>query len=201
MSALIYKDWCVMWKQMRFFFVFILILSAIPSAFNQVFAVVYAAMLPYTSMAYDERSHWNQLAAMMPFSPADIVVSKYALGWIFVGGAAVISALIQFVLSLVIRSTSLSLAVLFLSVCSALCILAITLPLMFRFGVEKGRLVMFLIIFFVCGAAGALSSVVENPRISSILNGPILLFLPVLAVVLTLVSIPLSLWLQRRQEP
>ena len=39
----------------------------------------------------------------------------------------------------------------------AVCILDITLPMMFRFGVEKARLAMLLIIFLVCAGAGAVS--------------------------------------------
>ena len=46
-----------------------------------------------------------------------------------------------------------SIPVILLSVCVAVCILDITLPMMFRFGVEEGRLAMFLIIFLVCASA------------------------------------------------
>ena len=56
MQALILKDFYVMWKQTRIFLLVILVFSAIPGSFNAVFAVIYSAMLPYTAMAYDERS-------------------------------------------------------------------------------------------------------------------------------------------------
>ena len=36
------------------------------------FAFVYSAMLPITAMAYDERSKWDKLAAMMPYSKRSI---------------------------------------------------------------------------------------------------------------------------------
>ena len=65
MSALILKDFYVLWKQMRLFLLLLLVFSAIPGSFNSTFVVVYAAMLPYTAMAYDERSKWNQMAAML----------------------------------------------------------------------------------------------------------------------------------------
>ena len=57
MKALIQKDFYVIWKQMRIFVVIILLLSIMNSAFNIVFLVVWCSMLPYTAMAYDERSH------------------------------------------------------------------------------------------------------------------------------------------------
>ena len=45
MKALILKDIYVIWRQMKYFLVMILIFSALPSGFNNAFAVVYAAML------------------------------------------------------------------------------------------------------------------------------------------------------------
>ena len=75
--------------------------------------------------------------------------------------------------------------------------LAITLPLIFRFGVERGRLIMFLIIFLVCGSAGALSGFAES--FSGALPAPVWLIVPV-SLVLTAVSIPLSLrWYAHRR--
>ena len=76
MKALLLKDTYVIWKQMKIFLIIVLVFSAIPSSFNSAFAVIYAAMMPYTAMAYDERSTWDQMAAMMPYSPRDIVLDK-----------------------------------------------------------------------------------------------------------------------------
>ena len=193
MKALILKDTYVIWRQMKYFLVMILLFSALPSGFNNAFAVIYAAMMPYTALAYDERSKWDQMAAMMPYSARDVVLGKYVFGWLCIGGAAVLSALLQAVLSLAVNRTFLP-GVMALSVLGALCILAITLPLMFRFGVEKGRLAMFLIIFLVCGAAGAIANIAESVEqgTSFAFQGSVLVILLIAAVVLTAVSIPLS---------
>ena len=193
MKALILKDTYVIFRQMKYFLVMILLFSALPSGFNNAFAVIYAAMLPYTALAYDERSKWEQMAAVMPYSTRDIVLGKYVFGWLCIGGAAVLSALLQAVLSLAVNRAFLP-GVVALSVLGALCILAITLPLMFRFGVEKGRLAMFLIIFLVCGAAGAIANIAESVEqgTSFAFQGSVLVILLIAAVVLTAVSIPLS---------
>ena len=82
MKALILKDTYVIWRQMKYFLVMLLLFCALPNGFNNAFAVVYAAMLPYTALAYDERSKWDQLAAMMPYSTRDIVLGKYVFGWL-----------------------------------------------------------------------------------------------------------------------
>ena len=193
MKALILKDTYVIWRQMKYFLVMILIFSALPNGFNNAFAVVYASMLPYTALAYDERSKWDQMAAMMPYSTRDVVLGKYAFGWLCIGGAAVLSGLLQMALSLVVDRVFLP-GVMVLSVLGALCILAITLPVMFRFGVEKGRLAMFLIIFLVCGTAGAIASItVSGDGGAFAFQGPILVVMSIAALVLTAVSVPLSM--------
>ena len=194
MKALIIKDSYVIWRQMKYFLVMILLFSALPNGFNNAFAVVYASMLPYTALAYDERSKWDQLAAMMPYSPRDMVLGKYVFGWLCSGAAAVLSGLFQMVLSLVIDRAFLP-GVMAMSALGAVCILAIILPLMFRLGVEKGRLAMFLTIFLVCGAAGAIAQIAENMSSGTpfAFQGPVLAVLLVAALVLTAVSVPLSI--------
>ena len=192
MKALIIKDTYVIWRQMKYFLILILIFSALPSGFNNAFAVIYTSMLPYTALAYDERSKWDQLAAMMPYSTRDAVLSKYVFGWLCIGGAAVLSGLLQMALSLVVDRVFLP-GVMVLSVLGAVCILAISLPLMFRMGVEKGRLAMFLVIFLVCGAAGAIAHIAESVGSGTVFafQGPVLGVTLLAALVLTAVSVPL----------
>lgn len=194
MKALIIKDTYVIWRQMKYFLILILIFSALPSGFNNAFAVIYTSMLPYTALAYDERSKWDQLAAMMPYSTRDAVLSKYVFGWLCIGGAAVLSGLLQMALSLVVDRVFLP-GVMVLSVLGAVCILAISLPLMFRMGVEKGRLAMFLVIFLVCGAAGAIAHIAESVGSGTVFafQGPVLGVTLLAALVLTAVSVPLSM--------
>ena len=194
MKALIIKDTYVIWRQMKYFLILILIFSALPSGFNNAFAVIYTSMLPYTALAYDERSKWDQLAAMMPYSTRDAVLSKYVFGWLCIGGAAVLSGLLQMALSLVVDRVFLP-GVMVLSVLGAVCILAISLPLMFRLGVERGRLGMFLIIFLVCGGAGAIAHIAESVGSGTVFafQGPVLGVTLLAALVLTAVSVPLSM--------
>lgn len=196
MKALLLKDYYVLWKQMRFFLCFILVFSALPGGFNGVFAVTYAALLPYSCIAYDERSKWDQLAAMMPFSPRELVLSRYVLGWIAATVACVLSLVLQCVFS-TLFDTGFFPVTLVLSFFACLTTLAITLPLIFRFGVERGRLIMFLIIFLVCGSAGALGAVADTA--SGLPPAAVWLLVPI-SLVLTILSVPLSVrWYTRHQ--
>ena len=197
MKALLLKDYCVLWKQLRFFLLFILIFSALPGGFNGVFAVTYAALLPYSCIAYDERSKWDQLAAMMPYTARDLVLSRYVLGWIAAAGACALSLVLQGVFSTLL-DTGFYPVTLVLAFFACLATLAITLPLIFRFGVERGRLLMFLIIFLVCGSAGALGGIADAT--SGLPPAAVWLLLPV-SLVLTVLSVPLSIrWYAHRYQ-
>ena len=203
MKALLLKDFYVMWKQTRVLLLLILVFSCLPGAFYPTFAVVYAAILPYTAMAYDERSKWGQLAAMLPYADREIVLSKYCFGYLAIAVAAGISLVLQTVLTAVWDRAAENLSPLssiILAICMGVGVLALTLPLMFRFGVEKGRLVMFLIIFLVCGGAGAVTGITSELSDSG--RYLMTLALPgaaLAAVILTAVSIPLSLRMYRRR--
>ena len=197
MKGLLLKDLYVLTAQMRFFLVLILLFAVIPSYSMSGFAIIYAAMLPYTAGAYDERSKWDQLAAMMPYSNRDLVLSRYILGWIAGAGACLLSLLLQEGFTLILHQDVYP-DTLIASFFVCLSTLAITLPLIFRFGVERGRLIMFLIIFLVCGSAGALSGIADS--LSGTLPAPVWLIVP-LSLVLTALSIPLSLrWYTLRRR-
>ena len=175
--------------------VLFLVFSCIPGTFYSTFAVVYASMLPYTALAYDERSRWDQMAAMMPYSARDVVLSKYLFGWIAVAASAAATFVLQTILSVIWLSDveGPSIPVILLSVCVAVCILDITLPMMFRFGVEKGRLAMFLIIFLVCASAGGIATIEQSSLDGGLYLSLSLVPAAIAAVVLTVVSIPLAI--------
>ena len=139
-----------MWKQTRVLLILILLFSCLPGAFYPTFAVVYAAILPYTAMAYDERSKWDELAAMMPYTAKAIVGSKYALGLLLIGSISLLSAASQVVVSVVqhVPLNTETLISIPLVACGALLMMLIDLPLMFRLGVEKGRIIYILL---TCG--------------------------------------------------
>ena len=192
MKALVQKDIYVIWKQMRIFIVVILFLSMMNNMFNAVFLVVWCSMLPYTAMAYDERSHWNQLAAMMPFSKRDIVLSKYVLGWLCMAAASALYLVVQIVAGPLLKS-EFSASVLLTSLCLGVISLDITLPAVMRFGVERGRMIFMVVIFAVAIGAGFALDSVDIPSVPV----PVMALLPLAAAVLTAASIPLSMKLYK----
>lgn len=199
MKALLIKDTYVIWRQTKYLLLIILLFSAMPSGFNNAFAVVYAAMMPYTALAYDERSKWDQLSAMMPYSLRDLVLSKYVFGWLWIGVVMLLSCGVQIVRGL-LTGQSPALMGVALAVLGACCVLAVSLPAMFRLGVEKGRLAMFLLIALICCGAQAIASLSQNlAGAAPSLSASVLFILLAAAAGLTALSVPLSIRFYRKR--
>lgn len=97
MKGLLLKDWYTLIKQMKIMLVLMLVFACVPGYSMAAFAVVYAAMLPVTALAYDERSKWDELAAMLPYSVREIVGGKYVLGVTAVAAAGAVAAAAQLI--------------------------------------------------------------------------------------------------------
>lgn len=161
MKGLIIKDICTLLKQMKFFLAFIVLFTIIPNFSVATFAIVYSTMLPLTTIAYDERSKWDKLAAMMPYSAMDMVFSKYVLGYILVIATALISCFAQAIAGIFTHTalTSDYFASMVIIVAFAIIVESIELPFLVRFGAEKGRM---LIIILVVGLGVGGVSFIQN---------------------------------------
>ena len=193
MKALLYKDACVLWKQMKFKLVIIAVCCLLPNSFGlNAFFVVYAGlMLPVSLMAYDERAHWDSFAAMLPYPPRALVLSRYAAGWLLTllaGVLYLVGTLIQdqgAPLGTVLGTLGWVLAVVLL--CQA-----ILFPFFFRVGTEQGRLYMILLfVLFLLGGIGLTSLLnMAVPAVSTLL-----MLAPVglgVALVACLASVPVA---------
>lgn len=172
MKALLYKDACVLWKQMKFMLVIIAVFCLLPNSFglNAFFVVYPGLMLPVSLMAYDERAHWDSFAAMLPYPPRALVLSRYAAGWLLTllaGVLYLVGALIQdqgAPLGTALGTLGWVLAVVLL--CQA-----ILFPFFFRVGTEQGRLYMILLsVLLLLGGIGLTSLLnVAVPTVSTLL--------------------------------
>lgn len=193
MKALLYKDAMVLWKQMKSMLLLILVFSVLPSGFQNTFAVLYAALLPYSALAYDERSRWDRMAAAMPYSARDIVTEKYVFGWIAALGTLALTLVLRLVSQYLLHlGEGASAEMLLMAFFGSLIAMAVTLPMMFRFGVEKGRLAMLLLIGLVCGGAAGVAGMAVFTSGSAVASLPGLLLAAALAVAANAVSLPIA---------
>ena len=110
------------------------------------------AMMPVYALGYDERCRWERYALAMPVRKSDLFWSRFLLGVI----AIALGAAVQTLAALLTGRGEL-LSSLAVTAPSAVVYLLITLPLMMKLGVEKGRFLLLLltIAFLLLSGAAA----------------------------------------------
>ncbi len=101
------------------------------------------SMMPLTSMAYDDMSKWDRYALAMPISKKDIVLSKYILSILL----SLVSILVSFIITylFILPRSDMGrrelLLVAYIIFFISLVYVSIVLPLIYKFGVEKTRII------------------------------------------------------------
>lgn len=98
------------------------------------------AMIPIYALGYDERCRWERYALAMPVRKSDLFWSRFLLGVIAIALGAAVQAL-----AALLAGRGEFLSSLAVTAPSAVVYLLITLPLMMKLGVEKGRFLLLLL--------------------------------------------------------
>lgn len=202
MKGLLLKDWYTLTRQLKLILAMLVFFSILPGYSTVSFALVYAAMLPITALAYDERSKWDELAAMMPYSARQIVAGKYLLGILSIAGAVLISSVVQFITGLIradFAAQEVMLMVLFTAFLAVI-LMSVNLPIMYAFGVEKGR-ILFMVVCGVIAFAGIGLANTMVPKLGQMDISPIsFVLIIVAAMVILFLSLQISVRLYRRKN-
>lgn len=192
MKSLLLKDFYVITKQLKIFLIIIPVIALTTGEAMSTFSILLGAVLPMTAIAYDERSKWNELATMMPYSKFDLIFSKYLLGYLCMFGAA----LLVFIGQIIGKNNGIvviddDINVLLFAVMGGLIFIAINTPILFKFGSEKGRFV-FIITMALVGASGPILQKVDSRIILKIFNlSPVILL--AFVVILNVMSLMISM--------
>lgn len=153
MKGLLLKDWYQVRTNMKAMYLtvaFVLAIWALSTSSSYVFPVSYAAIflgiLPVNLLTYDQNSGWIEYGWTLPVSKKTLVAEKYLIGLFCAAAAVVIGGL--FVTVIPLRTGTAPdkdvLSLLAGSVCAILLINGISLPLLYRFGAEKARMIYIL---------------------------------------------------------
>lgn len=188
------KDAYVLIKQMKIFAVLMLILAVIPNTFTRGFAIMYASMLPITALSFDEQAKWDYYAAMMPYRKKDLALSKYMVGLLFTLIVVVVGVL-SVLVTAAVKNQPPELMKMYLQgvlilTSAAVILMAINLPIIFKMGAERGRLVYMAITVLV--AVTVVGSVEMNGSFWNLDENLLLLLFIAAAVVSLLISMVVS---------
>lgn len=210
MKGLILKDAILIKKYCIFHFlisIIFFIISVIGSSVEKsnlnftYYAVAMISIIPITISAYDEQSKWNVYEASLPLSRKQIVFEKYILTALIVVPVSFIYTIILFTL----KGGDLSKAIINFTVMLLFGLISpcVVLPIIYKFGYLKGRIINLIIIALIMAIASvsAVTSISENqPDFSVILGGftePLLL---ATAVIIFVLSAAISVSIYNKKE-
>ncbi|MDE6732307.1 MAG: ABC-2 transporter permease [Oscillospiraceae bacterium] len=158
MKGLMLKELYVALKSCKMYFIidamFIAMSFALSGILNDsiaflMFPVMISGEISISLLSFDEKSKWSKYSGTLPYSAAQMVSSKYLFSLAFVA----ITTLVTF-LALIIHVNTIGGAELSEvgSVIGGMCVISLIvtsvgLPLCFRFGSERGRIIFFMTIF------------------------------------------------------
>lgn len=196
MKGLLIKDLCLMKKHCRTHLIVILFFLIGAFITGETFLLTYpcvlAGLIPTTLLAYDEQSKWLSYSATLPYKRSRIVSSKYIIGFVLVLISVTLSALTA-LLYQQFRGEGIDLSFLFVQFsASALCgflMPALSLPFMFKLGVQKGRTAYFITLAVVFGCVTMIPLLLEDvaiPESVVTIGGKLMLIVPIAILPATL---------------
>lgn len=208
MKGLLLKDWYLAREYCRafaFIVVIFLVVSfwASSNVFYISYPVVIMSMIPVTLIASDEKEKWNIYSGVLPYTKKQLVISKYLIGFLAVAVTVVLVEMVQ--AGRMMYTASFDMEVLLLSFVMlgtvGLLVPMIVLPLIFKFGAEKGRILYMGVIMIFCFGCIALMKEENVARFLAHMNsGASLVMIFAAVLVLYVASCLFSIALYKRRE-
>lgn len=207
MKGLLLKDFYMMVRYFRNYLLILAIFLAVSfvqedTLFFAFYPFLLCGMIPVNLLAYDERSHWDIYCGTLPVTRDMVVSAKYLIGLMIQGVVFLVTAVGQAVRihlqgrfdweSYLVLMSLMAMLSLFSS--------SITLPFMFKLGVEKGRMAYYVMIFTICGGAGIAGFAFNDQLQATIPFGAVLALGVVLAATVYAGSWYLSIIFYRKRE-
>ena len=207
MKGLLLKDWYMIMKYCKAYVLISLVFIGVSimgddNFFFILYPSIMCGMIPTTLLGYDERSKWDQYCAALPYTKAQIVSGKYLIGMAAQIGMLVLSTVVQGIRMQVKGTFSWESFGSILSMLAAISFLApaVSLPPMFRWGTEKGRMAYYISVGLICGISAFLVSVSGITVLGSLPSSTAMLLLGLAALVAYGVSWYLSIVFYRKRE-
>ena len=152
MSGLIVKDFLILRKTLRSYLMILLIYGAVAfsgfwqASFVSGFMMVMVSVLPMNVFAYDKQSKWDVYGLSLPVGRTKTVAARYLAVLIMFAASAVLTTVLGVALNIAGRMEErLEEYLLSCAICVVIAMLinAVMLPLLYRFGSERARMMLF----------------------------------------------------------
>ena len=207
MKGLFLKDWYMMKKYFRSYIVIAVVFIAVSFVSDDnMFFVFYpcllCGMIPVNLLGYDERSRWVQYSGSLPYTKTQIVSAKYLIGLFAQAAMLIVTGLAQGIKMVMNGNFALNdfIVLMLLMLTTATFTSSISLPFIFKMGVEKGRIAYYVMIGFVCGASVLASSLFRGHLQDAIQLNTILVVLSFVGIGVYIISWYLSIVFYKKRE-
>lgn len=206
MKGLLLKDFYVFKKNCMLYLLaiigFIIASVFIDGSFYILYPCIFAGMIPVTLMAYDEQSKWNQYCGTLPCSKTMIVSEKYLIGLLAQVATLLLSGIVQS--TRLINGDIGADAYLFQMITALFTSLALpsfVLPVMFKLGVEKGRIVYIFLLVVVAIMCFGVIELIQSPATPYLIPSGLPLLVPCpVAIGIYVLSWLLSVSIYKKKE-
>ncbi|MBP3906134.1 MAG: ABC-2 transporter permease, partial [Peptostreptococcaceae bacterium] len=161
----------------------------------------------YQVMAYEDHNNINYLISYLPVKRKEYVLSRYLLGIVSILLASILLCIVYFVSIKINDLQGISLNLLLpTSITSAILSMSVIIPLVLKFGINKGRVFMSIIVMVVSTMPLSLMSDIsqDSKTLETIMNIINSVGMPLITVVINiiilLVSIGISINLYKNKE-
>jgi len=161
----------------------------------------------YQVMAYEDHNNIDYLISYLPVKRKDYVLSRYLLGIVSILLSSILLCIVYFISIKITSSQEISLNLLLpTSITSAILSMSVIIPLVLKFGINKGRVFMSIIVMVVSTVpVSIMSGISQNSKtIDSIMNLINTLGMPLITVIINvfiiLISTVISINLYKNKE-
>ncbi len=207
MKGLLLKDFYMIKKYCRSYLLLAAVFIAVSFASNDnMFFVFYpcllCGMIPVNLLGYDERSRWMQYSGTLPYTKGQIVSCKYLIGLMVQTAMLIVTGIAQAVRMNINRAFQLDnyMVLMLMLLIMAAITSSISLPFLFKLGVEKGRIAYYVMVGVACAGSTAASDIFTAASHTEMQLNGILLILCLVGIGIYALSWYLSILFYRKRE-
>lgn len=196
MLGLVKKDLLMIKGNIRQVILFLVVFLILAFQENNIIVIVpvFVSMMVFiTTFSYDEYNKWDAYAISLPVSRKNIVKAKYVASIILWAIALLVTVVITGIMGLFEQNINYfeMFGMILGCVFSIVLLEAIMFPLIFKFGVEKGRIGLFVGVFTIAGLLGFIFTGIDLENATGfieIFNKYYYILIPLVAVILLVIS-------------
>ena len=132
-----------------------------------------SVMMGLSTFSYDEYNKWDAYAITLPKGRENVVKAKYIMTLLLVLSTSLLVLTLSCLMSLINKGNlniGENLGLMFGSIIGTLLVVALMYPLIFKYGIEKGRLIIFVLVFGIAIGGGFLLNFFDLSGIGTFLD-------------------------------